>query len=144
MRYKEISHTMRRFLGAWEGFRKLGFSSTDIFCSVERSARFGGRLSCFCVLKVQGRQFVFECGPVASEQEAGDEYLRVTKAVLAHELPQEDMDRIWNASEACQRFDELAEAILSKGIEIPNADDKLNELARDRRDQIDKESKDSN
>jgi len=135
---------MRRFLGGWQGFRKLGFASDDLYCSVQNSVRLGGRLGCFCILKTQGKQFALECGPIESEKKTADEYERVTHAILAGEIPQEDLDRIWHASEVFQRFEAFAEAIVSKGIEIPNATDDVNEFARLRRVELEKEAKESN
>jgi hypothetical protein len=119
MRYSDISPTMRAFLGAFEAFRKMGFLSDNIFCMVSRSVRLGGELGAFCVLKTQGKEFSIDCGPVTSEKDAGEEYQRVSKAVSAGEVPQEDLDRIWWESEACQRSIPLVLAIQGKGFRVP-------------------------
>jgi hypothetical protein len=119
MKYEDVSPTMRAFIGTWEVLRKLGYSADDIFFQPSKSVKLGGALGAFCVLRTQGKEFSVDCGPVTSEKDAGEEYQRVSKAVSAGEIPQEDMDRIWWESEACQRSIQLVIAIQGKGFRVP-------------------------
>ena len=129
MKYDEISVPMRRFLGTFEALRKLGFPSDDIYCEIARSARNRGLLSCFCKLRACGKEFSVECGPISSADVtdvtdvAADvfshEWSRVCEAIAANAIPQADLDRIWQESEAHQNAVEFSMALLAKGIRPP-------------------------
>lgn len=119
MTYADISPAMRAFLGGWEGFRNMGFRSSDLFCAVRRSAQHNGHLSLFCVLKTQGKEFNLECGLVDSVEETEAEYRRVGAAVAAGELPQADLDRIWQESEPYVKKVDFVLAVVNKGFAVP-------------------------
>ena len=57
VKYAEISPTMRRFIGGWENFRKIGFEADDLFCLIERSVKLKGALACFCQLKANDKTY---------------------------------------------------------------------------------------
>lgn len=95
MTYAEISPTMRAFLGVFEGLRKMGFRSDDIYCQSARSVELGGALAAYCTLRTQGKEFSVFAGPVESEAAMAAEYRAVAQAVLSHAVPQADLDRIW-------------------------------------------------
>jgi len=119
MKYADITPTMRRFLGAFEAFRKLGYPSDSLFCLVSGSVALDGGLACFAVLKAQGKEFNLECGPVEDGKEFIEEYMRVTKALNAREIPQEDLDRIWQESEPFEKKVQFTAALLFKGFVSP-------------------------
>ena len=119
MKYDDISEAMRRFLGGFEAFRKMGFKADDIFCLVQPSARAHGAVSCFTYLKAQGKEFSLECGLVEDEEAFSEEYTRVSTALNAHEIPQEDLDRIWLESEPFQRLADFSAAVIAKGFIPP-------------------------
>jgi hypothetical protein len=106
---------MRRFIGAFEAYRRLGFKADDIFFLVSESARFGV-LSAFCLLKTQGKEFATECGPVESQEKAAAEYA----ALAMDKLPEADLERLWDESEPRQNATLFVLAIVDKGFRIPN------------------------
>jgi hypothetical protein len=119
LKYEDISSTMRAFLGAFEGFRKMGFRADDIYCEVAWSMRFDV-LSCFCKLITQGKTFAFEVGEVEDADVFAKEYTRVTTSM--REIPQADLDRIWVESEAYRERVHFAAALLAKGFDLPKFD----------------------
>lgn len=120
MRYEDISPTMRQFLGAFEALRRIGFRSDDIYCMFSGSLELRGGLGCYAVLRTQGLEFSMLSGPVESEQSGRDEYTRVSAAVSSRQVPQADLDRIWQESDACVRKADLLMALVVKGFRLPN------------------------
>lgn len=120
MRYDDISPTLRAFIGGREAFRKMGFKADDLYCNISMSMRFR-RLMCFVQLKAQNNVFNLEVGPVENEAAFGEEYRRVAIALNAGEIPQEDLDRIWQESEVYQNPLGFTSALLGKGFKPPKS-----------------------
>jgi hypothetical protein len=117
--YDAISPSMRRFLGAYEGYRRVGFGPDGIYCQIAMCGR-SGVLSCFALLKAQGTEFRFACGPVDDEARFGKEYVRVAHALVHGGIPQEDLDRIWQESELYATPGVFLAALVAKGIVPPD------------------------
>ena len=120
MRYKDISPTMRLWIGGFQAFRNMGFKSDDLTCYVSQSMRHGV-LSAFVQLKAQGKEFLLECGPVADGPTFLAEYRKVCLAINSGEIPQADLDRIWQESEPFQDKVGFAAAVSMKGFRPPKS-----------------------
>lgn len=120
MTYDEISPTLRAFIGGREAFRKMGFKAEDLFCFISMSARHRV-LTCFVQLKAQNNVFNLEVGPVADEAGFGEEYTRVAEAINKGEVPQADLDRIWQESEVYNNPLGFTKALLGKGFKPPKS-----------------------
>lgn len=121
MRYDDVSRVMRKFVGCWEAFRKLGFPATDLFCLVANSARAHGAPSLFCQLRTQDKEFTVELGVLPSgstREQISQEYERVATAVCGREIPQDDLDRMWQESEPYADPVGFTAALLAKGFAI--------------------------
>lgn len=116
LKYNDISPALRRFIGAHEAYRKAGFPADDIYCEVARSLRGGDVLSCFALLRTEGREFRIECGAIEDESAFREEHRRTTEAVGAGEVDQETLNRIWQESEVYQNPGEFVSALVRKGI----------------------------
>jgi hypothetical protein len=119
IRYKDISETMRRFLGVFEGLRKMGFLAEQIFCETRRSVSLGGKPAVFAVLRAQNKEFFMEIGELRNEKKLGEEYKRVALALNENRIPQKDMERIWHESICRSRAQEFHTALMLKGFTIP-------------------------
>ena len=122
MRYEEIHPTLRAFIGNREAFRKLGFSADDLFCSIAMSFRHSN-LSCFVKLQLKNKSsdFNMEVGPVEDGKTFEEEYRRVAQAIVDGEVPQADLDRMWQESECYQDKKGFLTALLSKGFHPPKS-----------------------
>src|SRR5262249_26638109 len=110
---------LRSFLGCWEGFRKLGFSSDDLYCLVSKSVELQGGLGVYVHLKTQGKECNIYVGPVANSAEFHNQFKDVVQAVNSGEVTPEDLDRIWVESEVYQRRIEFVIMLEKKGFLIP-------------------------
>jgi hypothetical protein len=122
LHYEQIDPTLRAFLGTFEVFRRLGYSSDDLFCLISRSARAGGRLSCFLWLKTRdGKEFTVEVGPITSwhPKDFEDEYKRVSQAWNEGAVSEEDRERILLDSEAYKHSVLLLQSLAAKGFVPP-------------------------
>ena len=119
MTYDDISETMRAYLGAFEGFRKMGFRAEDIYCTIAKSVLAGGATSCFVTLRAQRRIFNLEVGVVEDQKAFQKEWDAVCEAVNSKRVSQEDLDRIWQESLPCRKKVEFLTALVSKGFKIP-------------------------
>jgi hypothetical protein len=124
VKYDEITPVMRKFLGGWLGFRKLGFSADDLYCAIYKSARNQGLLSCFVTLRTQGKEFNLEIGPIDDAAALEKEYARVCGA--ASQVSQADLERIWRESEIYERKSDFIFALMNKGFELPPASTFMN------------------
>lgn len=126
MRYKDIHPTLRTFMGAHEGFRKLGFRPDDVYLQLAKSMLRGGVLSCFATLRAQGTEFTIECGDVPDGERGAEaflnEYKKVVVAINDGTLPQADLDRVWQESYCHQKAFEFSAALLRKGFRFPSAE----------------------
>jgi len=118
IRYKDISATVRRFIAAHEAYRKMGFSADDIYAEPAIDG-LTMRLSCFALLRTQGKEFRVCCGPIDNHPAWEEEHRRVTTAIAAKEVSQTDLDRIWRESEVHLRPGLMVAAIVAKGILPP-------------------------
>lgn len=120
MTYDEISPTLRAFIGGREAFRKMGFKADDLYCNIAMSMRFR-RLMCFVQLKAQNNVFNLEVGPVEDGDAFGAEYRRVAEAICAGQVPQDDLDRMWQESEPYTNPLGFTKALLGKGFKPPKS-----------------------
>ena len=110
MTYDEINPNFREMLGAFEVFRKLGFTPDEI--QVARNPN--GEL--FVVLLAQGKQFAITCG-VTDMTDATFEREWIRTATMWNEgLPEEVRTRIYLNCKAFTHKTDLLMAMLSKGI----------------------------
>jgi len=120
-RYDDLSPRMRRFLGAFIAFRKLGFSADDVHFGVVPSVECGGGFGAYAVLKTGGREFWMFAGEASDPAAAKDEYRRVSLDFSSGEgIPESDYERVWQESECRVRSVEFVLAILRKGIRLPD------------------------
>jgi hypothetical protein len=117
--YKDISEIMRRFLGAFEGYRRLGFLPEQIYLETRSSVALGGKIGAFAALKAQGKEFFMELGPVRHEKKLGEEYKRVATAVREQRVSPKDLDRIWQESICCTQAESFHTALVLKGFTFP-------------------------
>jgi hypothetical protein len=122
MVYDEVSPTIRTFVDGWEAFRKLGFRSKDIYLLVAPSARLGGKLAAFVALRTQGKEFNLEVGPVEDKGNVQMEYTEVSTRIANGQVPQADLDRMWQESECHKRAADFVLAVHQKGFEIPGGE----------------------
>jgi len=123
MTYDEIHPALRGVLGIFEGLRKLGFVADDIY--VEVAETLGLRpddMMVFVALKTQGREFLVGIAPWPRDKtdDLQTRWAALCAAMNGHEIPQKDMNRIWQESIAFGNFTGFAMAIAHKGIAIPN------------------------
>jgi hypothetical protein len=119
LKYRDITPTMRAFLGTREVLRQMGFAAEDLYCQVEYSVRHPGSLNGFCVLRTQGLEFSVELGPVSSREAFAKEYTRMIDAVNTGALSERDLKRMTRESEAFRGRMNLLAAIIAKGIRPP-------------------------
>jgi hypothetical protein len=120
--YESISPTMRTFLGAWEGFRRMGFPSDNLYLQTSRSIELGGKLGAYLVLRWRGKEFSVFAGAIESEEAASKEYRQVTKAIGSKKVLEADLDRIWEESIVRKMAGPLIAAMMKKGIVPPSKD----------------------
>lgn len=125
MRYDDIHPTIRAYLGGFQGLRKLGFRSDDIFVSFARSC-VTGKVSCFLALRTQGKTFDMEAGIVGSGDGLKGEieqfvtaYQTALRAVQAGKVPEADYQRIWEESNCCQYIPDFLASLLAAGFVFP-------------------------
>lgn len=118
MTYDEISEPMRGFLGAWQGFRKVGFKSSELYCTIARSVLAGGAVSCFVTLRAQRKIFNLEVGPIESEDAFEKEWTLVCEALQKESIPEADLERIWTESLPFRKAAEFVIALTQKGFKI--------------------------
>jgi hypothetical protein len=120
--YDSIHPILRGVLGTFEGFRKAGFPSDDIYVEVCRSPDVADdELMVFVTLKSSGKEFSVSIGPWPENtvNVLHDQWLAVCAAI--HDIPQADMNRIWYESFPYKDAVGFTFAIMNKGIPIPGA-----------------------
>lgn len=123
MTYDEIHPTLRGAVGVFEGLRKAGFESDDIFVQVAGSPGLpAGELMVFVALKTQGKEFLVSVGRwlEAKTDDLQQQWLALCAAMNGRDVPDADMDRIWQESIVFGDMVGFTLAIMNKGIEIPN------------------------
>lgn len=113
---------MTECLAAHAAFMRLGFDARNIYMSNDIEASSGER-HVFCILRAQGAEFVYDCGPYAPDDwgaAAGAAYK------FWNGSPQSIRDSIYFGSRIYQEGAvELVVALLNKGITpagMPNLD----------------------
>lgn len=122
MTYEEIDPTIRNFLGFWQAFRMLGFSSDDIFYQIAPSVELGGHPAAYIVLMTQGKSFSIILGAVDSMKTTDTYeklYAETTREANAGKISHETMDRVWQETLAFQDKAGFINAIHRKGIFFP-------------------------
>lgn len=123
MTYDEIHPTLRGAIGVFEGLRKVGFESDDIFVEVSGSPGLpAGELMVFVTLKTQGKEFLVGVGRWREEKtdDLQQQWRALCAAMNGRDVPRADMDRIWQESLVFSDMVGFTLAIVNKGIEIPN------------------------
>jgi hypothetical protein len=130
MKYADITPTMRMLIGNREGLRRLGFSADDIYVQPARAVAFRGAWHGFLVLITEDGKFSIDCGPIASADSFGDEYVKVARAVNERKVSEDDLSRIYVESEAFTKGMDLLLALQAKGIRIPSAEADLLDILK--------------
>ncbi|MDA4133940.1 MAG: hypothetical protein OK454_12585 [Thaumarchaeota archaeon] len=119
LNYDTLSLVMKRFIGVFEGLRKLGFKADDIYLSISPSAAHKGAPYAFCQLRAQGKFYSAILGP-SKEKDWGalqQEYKEVSTNMTS--IPQKDLDRIWQESPCHNQASEFAASLLFMGFKFP-------------------------
>jgi hypothetical protein len=117
--YDEIHPVIRAAIGAHEGFRKLGFSSDNLFCELAATPGApAGQVGVFMTLQSRGKAFRVGVGYWAANDEPGARaaWTSAVTAVNAHEVSEADLDRIWAESYPCRDKVGFVTALLDKGF----------------------------
>ena len=118
VKYEDISFAMRSFVGNREMLRRLGFAADELYCASAHSARNGGVLSCFLVVRTGSKDFTIECGAIASESALQEEYTRVLAAINSGALSDDDYARMFQACDAYRDTVGLIAALSQRGIDV--------------------------
>lgn len=108
---------MREFACAFEAYRRVGFSSDDIYCQV--SPGMDRKPHIFATLRAQGKEFLIDCGPFEDVASFETVYARLQK-----ELPtwtDEEYDRLWQESFVANNAGALLWGLVEKGFVLPKA-----------------------
>jgi len=128
MTYDEIPPVMRAALGAHEAFRKVGFSSDDIFVELAKSPSApDGHIGIFVTLKrksptnpkktVDYRVAVgFWPKGHKAQQKFVQGWRQLVKATQEHRVSQEDLDRCWQESEPHKKATEFVLGLVTRGM----------------------------
>jgi hypothetical protein len=114
LHYNDLSNEMRAFLGARQILRALGYSADDLYCVVANNVH--NRLTVFCVLRTGDKEFSIECASTTSVENVTEEYLVICDALI----PEDDITRIVEESEAYKYKVALLMALRAKGIPLPS------------------------
>lgn len=125
MTYNEIHPSLRAAIGVFESLRKLGFLADDIYIELaNNSACSPSELMVFILLRAQDKEFRVGVGmwprDALSDERLELQWRALCAAMHDREVPQEDMDRIWQESAIYRDKAGFVAAILNKGITIPN------------------------
>lgn len=114
-------------LGVFEGFRKLGFVSDDLYITVNGPLRdvpfdfMVGKLQLLLTLRTQGKFFHVDCGLVNDTPEnAAWKWEKLGRAVNEGRVSQEHLDKIWQASQAHQDPEGFVMSLKAKGFLLPS------------------------
>jgi hypothetical protein len=123
--YDQIHPILRGVIGVFEGMRKVGFVSDDIFVEVNRHPDLAeDELMVFVALKTQGREFLVSVGPWPCDKvdDLHAQWIVLCEAMNKNDVVQADMDRIWQESLVFRDKVGFATAIAMKGIAAPGTD----------------------
>ncbi len=126
----ELDKGYREALGAFEGFRKLGFSSDDIYFTVGGQAPAshpeGPGRQVVIVLKAQGKRFNIVVGFVADDADSIERtWVEFATAVNDGQVSQEHLDRLWQESMIHNDAAGFLIALVGKGFTLPRTAAKL-------------------
>lgn len=114
MQLTEMHPTMRQAIGCFEGFRKLGFPSKEIFVNFREPDKM-----MLVVLQTQDKQFAVSVGTIdVAPAEFDRQWIEVAEAVNGGQVSQEDLDTIWQESLPCRESTAFLVALLGKGIKV--------------------------
>jgi len=128
MTLTDINPSIREWLFTFEAFRRLGFGSEDIFFECQPQGRVlmadntmieAGKPIIQCVLVTQGKRFAVTLEPVDIPAELIHTAFEAASKLWNESDFDEETDRMWRQSLACQRGLQLIMAIQAKGIQIP-------------------------
>ena len=134
---KDIHPTFQHALGVHEGFRKLGFDADDIFVHLNPDC------SMLVVLKTQGKSFAVTVGFYPQEKSPpysrmsspkdnptfaawSKDWTELATQVRDGKADESELTEIWKASMPYNHKMSFIEALLSKGIVIPNPTSSMN------------------
>lgn len=121
MTYASMHPALRAFFGAWEFFRKLGFTSEQLFMQIANSAMSKGAESCFCVLEAQNKKFTIDCGPIGGigVEAFKEEFLIAVDEINHRRMSDEDLDRLIDEHQMFKDKVRFLQAFLAKGFVLP-------------------------
>ncbi len=118
--FQQLHPLLREAIGVHSIIEKMGFSMADIYMQRAPNA-ISGDIHVFVMLKTQGREFIYDCGPSDISEDA---WQNVAKAAF----------RAWNAASQTEReclFEHcearkdavlMLSAIVAKGITPPGGE----------------------
>ena len=115
----------REALAAFEGLRKLGFRSDDIYFSVGAQLSEGWQVA--IVLLTQDKRFNIVTGLVDDDpSRIQDTWMRVATAISEGRVKQSRLNRIWRESMVYGSRQDFVASLLAKGFTLPKAAQHLN------------------
>lgn len=104
---------LEQALAVFEAFRRLGFTSDEIFFTLDS-------VHVFMTLRTQGREFVITCGPYGplTPREATDQWNEMAREWNGP-MTETERQRIWGQSFIFNQGGDLIRGLVRKGIQIP-------------------------
>lgn len=121
----ELPDALQQALGAFEGFRKLGFSADNIFIIINGPMQLQqGPETCHQILmslRAQDKEFKVDCGivPDTEKRDIGDLWMDVCEAMNNETIDRDALDKVWQKSLAHRDSASFVAALVRKGFIIP-------------------------
>lgn len=106
---------MREFACAFEAYRRVGFSSDDIYCQV--SPGMDRKPHIFATLRAQGKEFLIDCGPFEDVASFETVYAQLRKEIPA--WTNEEYQSLWQESFVGNNLFSLVCGLVEKGFALP-------------------------
>jgi hypothetical protein len=120
---------IQEMLCAHEAFRRLGFEASDIFTTVGLDPKYGVGPQVFVFVTV-GVGFNLRICPLWCDETTLHENWLAAVALWNEPARLLECTAIWEASELCARFEDLAAAMRRKGLRLPALDEAMAERAK--------------
>lgn len=121
---KDYNIATKRLWIAHEAFRRLGFSSDDIYVVPHKSPHFNVLMKMVsCVLKTQGKEFVWSCGSYTEEKDQKaiiSEWVEFATQLNSGKIPEKDLQELWKEWPVPGSISTLIQALSQKGFVFCN------------------------
>lgn len=118
MRLLDYEQPFKEAVGTFEALRKLGFSSNDIFFGVATPR--SDIVQVFVALKAQGKEFTVTLGVVkGTATQVTDTWKTLAERIVAGQIPQADLDHVWQNCLVRQHAEDFVAALKNKGLVLP-------------------------